>query len=245
MLTQGRPRAASCTRFAFLAVVVAGLSLIAGCAARRAEPPERPAAEAPKALAIPAGATLFDVDPVRTSIVIRVYRAGPLARFGHDHVITARGVSGIVWRGSDPADSGFELRIPVQSLVVDDPAARAAAGPGFASHVPESARAGTYQNLLRPEVLDASRFPEIVVRSSGLGGTWGQPVAIAEATLKGRSHRIDVPLAISRAGTLLTARGAVRIRQTDFGMTPFSVAGGAIEVADDVDVGFEIAATAR
>jgi hypothetical protein len=41
------------------------------------------------------------------------------------------------------------------------------------------------------------------------------------------------------------ARGTFRLRQTDFGMVPFSVAGGAIQVADEIVLAFEIVATAR
>jgi polyisoprenoid-binding protein YceI len=219
--------------------------LAAGCAPRRAEPP--PTAAEPKlpAMEIPAAARVFDVDPVRSVVTIRVYRAGPMAKLGHNHVITSGDERGVVWQGLDPSGSGFELHIPVKALVVDDSAARAGAGPDFAGDVPESARQGTYQNLMRPEVLDAAQYPEIVVRSTGISGSWQRPVAHAQAMLKGQVRTIDVPLELDQAGTMLMVRGEFRIRQTAFGMTPFSVAGGAIQVADEVDLSFVIVATAR
>jgi hypothetical protein len=40
------------------------------------------------------------------------------------------------------------------------------------------------------------------------------------------------------------ARGEFRLRQSEFGITPFSVAGGAIQVADEVGISFEIRAVA-
>jgi len=43
----------------------------------------------------------------------------------------------------------------------------------------------------------------------------------------------------------LTARGTLRLRQTEFGMVPFSVAGGSIQVADEMELAFEIVATPR
>jgi polyisoprenoid-binding protein YceI len=185
------------------------------------------------------------VDSVQTSISIRVYRAGPLARLGHNHVITSADVSGVVWQAAEPASSGYELRIPVRSFVVDDAHARKLAGADFAGEVPDEAREGTRANLMRPEVLDAERYPEITVRADGLGGTWEQPLARAVVTLKGQPRPIDVPLTIERTDTTVVARGAFRLRQSDFGMTPFSVAGGAIQVADELDLVFEIVATAR
>jgi polyisoprenoid-binding protein YceI len=219
--------------------------LAAGCAPRRAEPPPRPAEPKLPAMEIPAAARVFDVDPARSVVTIRAYRAGPMAKLGHNHVITSGDERGVVWQGLDPSGSGFELHIPVKALIVDDSVSRAGAGPDFAGDVPESARQGTYQNLMRPEVLDAAQFPEIVVRSTGIGGTWQRPVAHAQAMLKGQVRTIDVPLELDQAGTMLTVRGAFRIRQTQFGMTPFSVAGGAIQVADEVDLSFVIVATAR
>jgi polyisoprenoid-binding protein YceI len=225
-------------------------SLLAGCATRRAEPVPGPPAKAPAAAAaagaaIPAGAKAFDIDPRRSIVTIRVYRSGPMAKLGHNHVLTSAEEEGVAWRGPTPADSGFELKIPVGSLVVDDPAARAAAGTEFEGTVPESAREGTQKNLLRAEVLDAAQFPDVTVRAGGLGGTWQDPVALADVTLKGVTRRIEVPFDLADAGGTLTARGTFRLRQTEFGMVPFSVAGGAIQVADEVVLGFEIVATTR
>ena len=221
-------------------------SLLAGCATRRTEPvPGPPAAAAAVGTAIPAGAKAFDIDPRRSIVTIRVYRSGPMAKLGHNHVITSAEEEGVAWRGARPADSGFELKIPVSSLVVDDPAARVAAGADFEGSVPESAREGTQKNLLRAEVLDAAQFPDVTVRAGGLGGNWQDPVALADVTLKGVTRRIEVPFDLADAGGTLTARGTFRLRQTEFGMVPFSVAGGAIQVADEVVLGFEIVATAR
>ena len=245
MLTHREPSAARRPRLAAALSGALALALAAGCAPRRAEPPARPAPVEGAGIAIPAGARVYDIDPAATVITLFVYRAGPLARLGHNHVLTSGDEAGVVWQGAEPAVSGFELRLPVRALVVDDPAARAAAGPEFAGEVPAAARDGTYQNLLRTEVLDASRFPEIVVRSTGLSGTWDRPVAMVDATLKGEKRRIDVPITLERADGTLTARGRLSLRQTDFGMTPFSVAGGAIQVADAIEVEFSIVARAR
>jgi hypothetical protein len=229
----------------------ATVSLLAGCVTRQPEPGPGPSIPAPVATAstggtpIPAGAKLFDIDSQRSLVTIRVYRSGPMAKLGHNHVITSAEESGFAWRGPTPADSGFQLRIPVGTLVVDDPDARADAGPDFEGPVPESARDGTKKNLLRAEVLDAAQFPDVTVRAGALGGTWQDPVAQADVTLKGVTRRVEIPLELADAGGTLTARGTFRLRQTDFDMVPFSVAGGAIQVADDIVLGFEIVATAR
>jgi polyisoprenoid-binding protein YceI len=191
---------------------------------------------------VPAGARVYVVDGTESVVTIKVHRAGPFAKLGHNHVVTASHLTGSVWRGSDPAGSGFEIHVPVASLVVDDPAARAAAGSGFEADVPQSARYGTYQNMLRPEVLDGAEFPEVVVRAASLDGTWNDPVANADLTIRGATRRIEVPVSVRESEGTLKTSGSFRILQSDFGITPFSVAGGAIQVADELELAFEIVA---
>lgn len=234
--------------FTVAAIVMAGL--VAGCAPRPAERPTRPppppeTGAAPRVPAVPAGARVYDIDPARSVVTILVHRAGPFAKLGHDHVVTSGQETGLAWEGGDPAGSGFEIHVPVATLVVDDPAARAATGGEFAGAVPESAREGTYSNMTRPEVLDAAEFPEVIVRCDGFAGSWERPVAAADLTIRGATRRTEIPIMLERTPGALVARGSFKVRQSDFGITPFSVAGGAIQVGDELDLRFEIVAVAR
>ena len=194
---------------------------------------------------VPAGAAVYDIDAERSSVSLRVYRAGPLARLGHNHVVTSTDEAGYAWTTGEMSASGFEVRVPAAGLVVDEPAARAAAGPDFAGEVPDDAREGTRRNMLRPEVLDVGRYPEIVVAAESLAGTWAHPVVTARVTLRDQTRLVEVPLSIAREPGALSVRGGFRILQSDFGITPFSVGGGAIQVADGVDVQFEFVAARR
>lgn len=248
MLAQRRraPRDASVGARLLILVLV---GLLPACGPRRGEPPPPPSpapgttvGALPAPIGIPSGAQPLTIDPDGSVVHILVYRAGPLARLGHDHVISSSNETGYAWIGSTPGESGFELRLSVADLVVDDPQARRAAGPGFAADVPDDARAGTRRNLLRAEVLDGARYPQIVVRATRLEGDWERPSAAATVQLKDQVRTIDVPLAIQRGPRAVLARGELRLRQSEFGITPFSVAGGAIQVADEVGITFEIRA---
>jgi polyisoprenoid-binding protein YceI len=235
--------------------IIACTLLAAACTTRPSGPVPLPPKPTPEistaqpgsgpATGVPAGARSFQIDPGRSSVTILVNRAGPFARFAHNHVVTSGQESGFAWEGRDPAGSGFEVHVPVASLVVDDPAARAAAGGEFAGEVPESAREGTYRNMTRPEVLDVAEYPEVIVRCKSLGGTWEQPVAAADLTIRAVTRRVDIPIELERSRDMLVARGSFSIRQSDFGITPFSVAGGAIQVGDELGLSFEIVAVAR
>ncbi len=172
-----------------------------------------------------------------------VRRGGKLSGFGHVHVVTSANETGRVWFGATPDLSGFEVRLPVREFVVDDPAARAAAGAEFAATVPEDARAGTRRNMLGPDVLDAERYPEVVVDSIG-------PLASSPSIVKVRMVVRDavlereVPVTAQIAGDTVTAGGDFRILQSELGIKPFSIAGGAVAVADELEIRFEIVAKA-
>jgi hypothetical protein len=64
-------------------------------------------------------------------------------------------------------------------------------------------------------------------------------------TLKGVERIQAVPVSVTRDAAGVLARGALTLRQSDFGITPFSVAGGAIQVADVLEVSFVIVAARR
>lgn len=191
-----------------------------------------------------ADAVAWPVDPGRTVVTIIVRRAGPLARLGHDHVVTSADEVGTVWVGATPAQSAFELQLPVERFDVDLPDARALAGPEFAASVPDAARAGTYRNMLRAEVLDAAAFPSIRLRSIAAQGDWAQPVVRVAVELRGATREFEIPVVVEREPQALRARGELRFNQSDFAIKPFAVGGGAIQVADALEVRFELAARA-
>jgi len=184
----------------------------------------------------------WPIDPQRSTVTIIVRRAGPLARFGHDHVITSADERGTVWAGDTPATSAFELQLPVELFEVDLPTARAGAGAEFAAPVPDDARAGTRRNMLRAEVLDAAAFPVITLRSLAASGDWSQPVLKVAVQLRGVTREHEIPVQVERDAPGLVVRGELRLNQSDYGITPFAVAGGAIQVADTLEIRFVVAA---
>ncbi len=193
---------------------------------------------------MPQGAREFAIDPAASVVAMLVRRGGKLSGFGHVHVITSGSEAGRVWLGTTPDLSGFEVRLPVSEFVVDDPQARAAAGPEFAAKVPEDARTGTRQNMLGPDVLDAARYPEVVVSSAGPLSDPPPSTLKVRIVVHGAQQEIEVPVEARVDASAMTAKGSFRIRQSDFGIKPFSIVGGAIAVEDEVEIRFEIGAKA-
>ena len=190
---------------------------------------------------IPADAPRFLVDQEASEIRLLVYRAGPLARVGHNHVVSGR-VRGEIRAGERSAESGFRLEIPVESFVVDPRAASAEEGEEFAAEVSEEARQATRENMLGKDILDAASRPLIEIASIALAGPRWNPTVIARATLRGATRDLRFPAAVVQQGELLTVIASFRIRQSDFGLTPFSTLGGGLQVRDAIDIRLRLVA---
>jgi polyisoprenoid-binding protein YceI len=216
--------------------------LLAACQA--VAPPEDSAVMATSTDAgvkVAANAPRFVVDANASEIRLLVYRAGALARLGHNHVITGR-VRGEIRAGEAAADSSFRLEIPVDSFVVDLPSARAEEGAEFVADVAEDARQGTRNNMLGKDVLDAANRPLIEIDSVALSGPRWNPTVIARVTLRGVTRDLRFPAAVMQDGDRITVVAGFRIRQTDFDMHPLSVFGGGIQVRDAIDIRLRLAA---
>ena len=208
--------------------------------------PVRPPAPAPTVPPTPAadtrGATVYQVDPGSSQLAILVYRGGKFSRLGHNHVMSSQDVTGRVWVHPEFPRSGFELTFPVAKLVVDDTEARRAAGGDFPPDIPQSDKDGTRKNMLKPEVLDGEHYAEVKLRSAKIGGTLEAPQVTAHITIKDASRDVEVPVKIAVAGAKLSASGEFDVLQSDFGIKPFSVALGALEVQDRLHIKFTIVA---
>lgn len=188
------------------------------------------------------GAAVYEVSAAKSEVHILVYRGGALSRLGHDHVVTSRALSGRVWLHPDFPSSGFELSFPVNELIVDDPQSRHAVGGDFPPDIPPADKEGTHRNMLRPEVLDAQRYPHVSLRSTEVTGSFQFPRLTARVTIKDASRDIEIPATLALEGTQLTASGEFDVVQTQFGIKPFSIALGALEVQDRLHVRFSIVA---
>lgn len=60
-------------------------------------------------------------------------------------------------------------------------------------------------------------------------------------TLHGQSRTLTLPLQ-TRGTDPLTADGSITLKQTDFGITPYAVLGGAIAVLDEISLRYHLVA---
>jgi polyisoprenoid-binding protein YceI len=231
--------------------------LLAACGAprpRHATP--HPSESAPILNPPPAG-RLYRIDESRSELRILVYRAGPLARLGHNHVMVNRSIRGEVNFGNVGAGAGsaagagnaagasvFSLEVPVAGFVVDDAQARREEGADFADPVPDDAKSGTLRNMLSTAVLDADEFPSITVHNVATApmDAGAGLLATVDISVAGHESTIDLPLKLQSDADSLSATGSVEIRQSVLGLKPYSLMLGALQVQDAMTIKFQIVA---
>jgi polyisoprenoid-binding protein YceI len=161
------------------------------------------------------------IDPQKSSIIVRVLKAGVFSAFGHEHEISAP-----IQQGSfteNPAS--VELTVDARRMRVMD------------KGISEKDRTDIQQTMLGPKVLDSERFPEIRFRSSGverLGeGKW---TVQGDLTIHGETR----PVKVRAEGGNGRYRGTAELKQKDFGITPVTVGGGAVKVKNELRIEFDL-----
>jgi hypothetical protein len=223
-------------RIAVAAVVL----ILSACGAPRPRPSAQPAIQPASILqALPPPGT-YAIDSQNSELRILVYRAGPLANLGHNHVMVNRGVTGLVQIGSSISSSSFSLKVPVENFVVDDSEARREEGSDFPGDIPPEAKSGTRRNMLGAAVLNAAEFPVITVTSVTLSGTPDALSAELTVSVAGHETTISAPCTLQGDEHRLTAAGSMELRQTAVGLAPYSLLHGALQVEDAMQLKFSI-----
>jgi hypothetical protein len=231
------------------AIALAATLLLAACQPRPASGPEPAAAAAAQgwppydyATATAAGMPVFVLDPGRTQIDVVVRRDGPLARFGHDHVVTLQDAEGFLVLPEPPDASRADLRFAVERLQIDAADARQRhgldAGPDAADI------AGTRENLMQ-YVFEPVQWPWVTVSLQAFsrqGEHWSADVVI---DINGQRSSGRQPFKLQRDKDDVAIEGFVVLRQTELGLQPFATLGGGLRVADPMEVHFHLYGSRR
>ncbi len=177
----------------------------------------------------------FVVDPAASDFRISVGKRGLFSFAGHEHEVRATGIEGVIVANREaPARSSVSLRFDTSGLKV-----------GGQGEPPEDVPK-VQAKMAGPAVLDVVKFPEITFQSTGVegrlvpDGSWNLRVT-GDLTIKGVRRSLVLPLRVNLAAGVLTATGQVVLKQTDFGLSPVSVA-GVVKVKNELGLDYKIVA---
>ena len=181
-----------------------------------------------------AAATIYVLDSGVSRFTARAFVTGLLASMGHNPTFAIRQFTGEA-KFSNEAPEQASVRVVVQAGSLE-----------LTDHVSDKDRR-KIERTTRNEVLETSRFPEIVFEASnpsmskgGEGHYWAN--INGKLTIRGITQPQQISAQVSVTGDQLRASGEFTVRQSSFGIKPVSVAGGTLKLKDDVKVTFDFVA---
>ena len=153
---------------------------------------------------------------------------GPAAKAGHRLTIAMNGWHAAAhWIDAEP--SSAELTVDVGSLEILH-------GEGGVTPLSASEKAVARSNALKS--LEAQRFPEIRFETDDIAKTGDGYRLTGTLAIHGQRRECVIDLRVDDLGDSWRMSCEAEIRQTDFGVKPYSMLMGAMKVADPVTVSF-------
>ena len=175
---------------------------------------------------------VFDVDRA-SRLDVHTGRAGLLGSLGHEHLVRARAFSGrIVYVPAEIARSSVTITILTDALEI-----LTEAGADDRAKM---------RRAMRERTLQVGRFPEITFVSDTVEQVEEGKLRLdGRLTMTGATRPVTVDVTLRLGRDTVRAAGGFSVKQTDFGITPYSTALGSVKVADRVRFDFEVVATLR
>ncbi|MGA7785656.1 MAG: YceI family protein [Candidatus Acidiferrales bacterium] len=162
------------------------------------------------------------IDTVHSRLTIHVGKEGLFSALGHDHEISAPVARGEV---ATTAPEFVEFTVETAKMIVQDP------------QESESSRADVQKAMLGAQVLDIAKYPEIHFVSESVERKDDTHWRVhGKLALHGTTKQILVETRLENGHY----RGKVSLKQTDYGITPIRVAGGTVNVKDELEIDFDI-----
>jgi polyisoprenoid-binding protein YceI len=164
----------------------------------------------------------YKLGPDDGTLSVRTGRTGAAAKAGHDLLIHVTAWEATLAIGDGPAATSIELDADAASLRVRE-------GTGGMQSLGDDDKANIRQTIDD----DVLKRRAITFRSTAVTGADGRLTVQGELTLAGTSRPLAFELDVGDDGRL---RAVAVVKQSDWGMKPYSALFGALKVADDVRV---------
>jgi polyisoprenoid-binding protein YceI len=183
-----------------------------------------------------AKAVIYDVDADAGRVYVKV---GTATRFGHEHGVQGNFKSGTVTLGGD-GDLVFDMA----SFTADTAAARERVGLEK-KKVSENEAKKVTEAMRGADVLDVEQHPTATFRIGSVtpldkqaAGEPGMYQVDGRFTLHGAEQKVAFKVKVERGDKegRIKMTGTFSIKQSDYGIKPYSAAGGLAKVADELEI---------
>jgi polyisoprenoid-binding protein YceI len=171
---------------------------------------------------------VWRLDASDGELLIRTGVKGRAARMGHRlTIVMTRWQATVSWAGAEPVAA--ELAVETDSFDV-------LRGEGGVKGLSGPEKTLVRSNALKS--LDAGRFPEIRFTAETIDKTDDGYRLTGKLQIRGKSRQHVIDLRTEDLGDSWRMSAESGVRQTDYGVKPYSLLMGSVQVADDVTVSF-------
>ncbi len=171
----------------------------------------------------------YEVGPSQGTLQLHTGREGVAKKVGHDLVIEAGR-----WSAKVNVDAD-DLTRSTATVTVDTRTLEVISGEGGAKALSDKDRKDIKENIDK-KVLKTDKFPEITFKSGRVVSKGADAATVhGDLTIMGTSR----PAAMDISLTGAKAVGTMTIKQSDWGIKPFSALMGALKLADVLEVRVE------
>jgi polyisoprenoid-binding protein YceI len=161
-------------------------------------------------------------------LLLRTGVAGRAARMGHRLTIRMnRWQASVAWAGDEPVSAQLVVEVDSFGVLRGEGGIKGLSGPE---------KAVVKSNALKS--LDAGRHPEIRFSAETIDKTDDGYRLTGTLQLRGKSREHVIDLRTEDLGEVWQISAESSVRQTDYGIKPYSLLMGSVQVADDVSVSF-------
>lgn len=169
----------------------------------------------------------YEIGPEDGKLTVHTRKAGAAAKAGHNLLIEVGSWQATISAGEDAASISLELRVDSSSLSVRE-------GTGGVVPLDDDDKESIGKTIAE-EILEGGpiEFHSTGVRASEDGG----PLEVqGELNLLGTSRPLSFELSGGEDGGL---SGTAKLKQSDFGIKPYSALFGTLKVVDEIEVEFD------
>jgi polyisoprenoid-binding protein YceI len=168
---------------------------------------------------------IHSLGPANGTLSVRTGRTGAVAKVGHDLLLEVTAWEATLELADDASRSRLQLSADSSSLRVRE-------GTGGMTELGDDDRANIEQTI-GEEVLHGR---DIAFGSTAASREGDRLRFEGQLTIDGTARPLSFELTVDQAGAV---SGSAKLRQTEWGIKPYSTLFGALKVADEVEVRFE------
>lgn len=171
----------------------------------------------------------YEIGPSQGTLQLHTGREGVAKKVGHDLVIEAK-----KWSAKVNVD-GDDLTRSTASVTVDTRSLEVVSGTGGAKPLSDKDRRDIKENIDK-KVLKTDKFPDITFQSSRVESKGADKATVhGDLTIMGTARPASMDITVSGK----KATGTMTVRQSDWGIKPFSALMGALKLADQLTIAVE------